>query len=109
MNRQPTFLMTDPSLYDVAYQINPWMKPGDWSADPVANRQAAKAAPKPCASLWKTAAPDVTMIPAEPGVPDLVFPANAAVVAGWQGSPGAVPPSGAVGRGTALRAARSSG
>ena len=27
MNTQPTYLMTDAAAFDVAYTINPWMKP----------------------------------------------------------------------------------
>jgi len=80
MTRQPTFLMTDPSRYDVAYQINPWMRPGDWSADPIANRKAAVEASQSLRDALEDCGAGVTMIPAETDVPDLVFPANAAVV-----------------------------
>ena len=80
MSRQPSFLMTDPSLYDVAYRINPWMKPGDWSANPAANRQAAIAASAALRIALEDSGADITIIPAQPGVPDLVFPANAAVM-----------------------------
>jgi N-dimethylarginine dimethylaminohydrolase len=80
MTRQPSFLMTDPSLYDVAYQINPWMKPGDWSANPVANRKAAIDASATLRIALEDSGASVITIPAEPGVPDLVFPANAAVM-----------------------------
>jgi N-dimethylarginine dimethylaminohydrolase len=80
MTRQPSFLMTDPSLYDVAYQINPWMRPGDWSANPAANREAAIHASATLRIALEDSGADVTTIPAEPGVPDLVFPANAAVM-----------------------------
>ena len=80
MTRQPSFLMTDPSLYDVAYQINPWMKPGDWSANAAANRQKAIAASAALRIALEDSGANIVMIPAEPGVPDLVFPANAAVM-----------------------------
>jgi N-dimethylarginine dimethylaminohydrolase len=80
MTRQPSFLMTDPSLYDVAYQINPWMKPGDWSLDSAANRRAAVAASAALRVALEDSGAEVTLIPAEAGVPDLVFPANAAVM-----------------------------
>lgn len=80
MIRQPSYLMTDPSLYDVAYQINPWMKPGDWSADPAANRAAAVKASAALRIALEDSGANVTVIPAESGVPDLVFPANAAVM-----------------------------
>ncbi len=80
MTRQPSYLMTDPSLYDVTYQINPWMKPGDWSAAPAANLEAARAASAALRIALEDSGANVTVIPAEPGVPDLVFPANAAVM-----------------------------
>ena len=80
MTHQPSYLMTDPSLYDVAYQINPWMKPGDWSLDPTANRAAARTASNALRIALEDSGAHVTLIPAEPGVPDLVFPANAAVM-----------------------------
>ena len=80
MTRPPTFMMTDASLYDVAYQINPWMRPGDWQADPVANGKAAIASSAALRQALEAVGADVATIPAAPGVPDLVFPANAAVV-----------------------------
>jgi N-dimethylarginine dimethylaminohydrolase len=80
MTRQASFLMTDPSLYDVAYQINPWMKPGDWNANVAANRQAAIAASAALRVALEDSGANVTIIPAEPDAPDLVFPANAAVM-----------------------------
>ncbi len=72
--------MTDPSFYDVAYEINPWMRPGDWSANPAVNREAAKRASAALRIALEDSGANVTMIPAEAGVPDLVFPANAAVM-----------------------------
>jgi N-dimethylarginine dimethylaminohydrolase len=80
MTRQPTYLMTDASLYDVAYQINPWMRPGDWSMDPAGHRQAALDSSAALRIALEDSGAEVVMIPAEPGVPDLVFPANAAVM-----------------------------
>ena len=43
MNARPTYLMTDAAQYDVEYQINPWMRPEVWDADPAANHRAAVA------------------------------------------------------------------
>ncbi len=80
MTRQAAYMMTDPSLYDVAYTINPWMRPDTWNADPAANRQAAINASSALRIALEDSGATVTMIPAAPGVPDLVFPANAGVV-----------------------------
>jgi len=74
------FLMADAGHYDVHYQINPWMQPDAWRADPAAGRAAAlKASGDLCAALTGAGAA-VECIPGVPGLPDLVFPANAAIV-----------------------------
>ncbi len=33
MTTRPLILMTDPTWFDVSYEINPWMRPGAWRAD----------------------------------------------------------------------------
>ncbi len=73
----PTFLMTDPDCFDVCYQINPWMRPGAWSA---ASLPAAKLASAALKGALKAAGGRVETVEAVRGLPDLVFPANAAVV-----------------------------
>ncbi len=73
----PTFLMTDPDCFDVCYQINPWMRPGAWSP---ASLPAAKAASAALKAALKAAGGHVETVEAVRGLPDLVFPANAAVV-----------------------------
>ena len=71
------FLMTDPSHFDVSYVINPWMRPDAWASHRKAEAIASSAALR---RALEAAGGEVTMVPAEPGLPDLVFPANAAVV-----------------------------
>lgn len=73
----PQFLMTDPAQFDVSYVINPWMRPDAWAAHRKAEAIAASAALR---RALEAGGGEVTMVPAEPGLPDLVFPANAAVV-----------------------------
>lgn len=80
MPTPPTILMTDPSHYEVSYQINPWMRPAEWSADPAAQQLNARA-------LWlelkvnlERAGARIHVAQAGAGLPDMVFPANAAVV-----------------------------
>ena len=73
-------LMTDPAHYQVGYEINPWMRPGVWSADPAANARAAQAAWRGLRVALEAAGARVEVISGAPGLPDMVFPANAAVV-----------------------------
>jgi N-dimethylarginine dimethylaminohydrolase len=77
MTERPRFLMTDPGHFDVSYVINPWMRPDAWASHRKAEAIAASAALR---SAVEAAGGQVTMIPAVEGLPDLVFPANAAVV-----------------------------
>jgi len=71
------FLMTDPACFDVSYQINPWMAPKAWRPE---HRDAALAASAKLKAALKAAGARVETIEAVRGLPDLVFPANAAVV-----------------------------
>jgi N-dimethylarginine dimethylaminohydrolase len=80
MARRPLFLMTEPSGFEVCYQINPWMRPTAWRADPAALRARAQAASAALRRALLDAGCDVETVEAAPGLPDLVFPANAATV-----------------------------
>jgi N-dimethylarginine dimethylaminohydrolase len=73
----PLFLMTDPVCFDVSYQINPWMRPKAWRPE---HRAAAQVASANLKAALKAAGAHVETIEAVHGLPDLVFPANAAVV-----------------------------
>lgn len=77
MTQRPQFLMTDPGHFDVSYVINPWMRPDAWAGHRKAEAIASSAALR---RAVEAAGGQVTMIPAVEGLPDLVFPANAAVV-----------------------------
>lgn len=77
---KPIFLTTDPSHFDVSYQINPWMKPDVWHADPGARRESAHAASSDLIKALRAAGGQVETIDSVEGLPDLVFPANAAIV-----------------------------
>jgi N-dimethylarginine dimethylaminohydrolase len=80
MTTQPTYLMTDAASFDVAYTINPWMKPDVWSADPAAHRHAALEGSQALRIALEDSGAVIHTIPAVAGQPDLVFPANAGVV-----------------------------
>ena len=73
-------LMTDASHYDVSYTINPWMRPDAWHDAPEPNRRRAIEASRSLRSALEEAGAEVITIDGVPGLPDLVFPANAAVV-----------------------------
>jgi N-dimethylarginine dimethylaminohydrolase len=77
---KPVFLMTDPGHFEVVYQINPWMSPKAWDADPAAGRAAAQAGSREIAARLRSFGANVEIIPPVQGLPDLVFPANAAIV-----------------------------
>src|SRR4051794_13616144 len=81
MDHRPLFLMTDPGHYDVCYQINPWMQPKAWKARPAADCLAeAKAASAALRTALIDAGAQVETIGKVKDLPDLVFPANAAIV-----------------------------
>ncbi len=73
----PIFLMTDPDCFDVSYRINPWMQPKAWTPECLAGAKAASANLK---AALQAAGAHVETVEAVRGLPDLVFPANAAVV-----------------------------
>ncbi|RYE93574.1 MAG: nitrate reductase, partial [Oxalobacteraceae bacterium] len=73
------FLMCAPRHFEVAYVINPWME-GNIARG---SNPAATAQWQALLALLRRYA-DVDCISAEPGVPDLVFTANAGLVLGRQ-------------------------
>jgi len=77
---KPTFMMVASHHYEVSYVINPWMQPGAWGTDPEGHRRQAEAASNALHAALTAAGGDVQMLSGAPGLPDMVFPANAAVV-----------------------------
>jgi N-dimethylarginine dimethylaminohydrolase len=77
---RPHLLVTDPAHFEVSYAINPWMRPGAWGEDPQAHSRAARSSFEALVSALETAGARVEALAGAPGLPDLVFPANAAVV-----------------------------
>ncbi|MGC9953226.1 MAG: arginine deiminase-related protein [Rhizomicrobium sp.] len=80
MFRKPTLLMTDAGHFEVSYVINPWMKPSAWSEDREGHFRAAQAASAALAKALAAAGAEVIRSEGAPGLPDMVFPANAAIV-----------------------------
>jgi N-dimethylarginine dimethylaminohydrolase len=79
---QPCFLMCPPRHFAVTYSINPWMDPNAWAAGGAGLHDTAQ---RQWAGLQRTliaAGAAIENLPPQPGLPDLVFTANAAVVLG---------------------------
>ena len=76
MNRT-RFLMCPPVHYGVEYIINPWMEGQLHHTDPALARRQWSALQGILASVA-----EVCLLPAAPGLPDLVFTANAALIHG---------------------------
>ena len=73
-----SFLMCPPTYYTIAYEINPWMH----IRRPVNQRRAARQWEALHALLTKRLGVRVRRLPPVKGLPDLVFTANAGLVAG---------------------------
>jgi len=80
MPQAPSILLVDPAHFEVSYVINPWMKPGAWAADPEGHRHEARASFDALRAALVHAGAEVSVIAGVAGQPDMVFPANAAVV-----------------------------
>ena len=76
----PRIMLVDPAHFDVSYVINPWMRPGAWAADPAGHAAAARASFEALRQALSQEGATVDVVPGVPGQPDMVFPANAAVV-----------------------------
>ncbi len=70
-------LVADPAHFEVAYAINPWMDP-TVPVDPARVRRQWEG----LVAAYESLGHRVDVLPAVPGLPDLVFAANGAVVAG---------------------------
>lgn len=82
MTTQPNahFLMCRPEHFAVAYIINPWMDPLSWARN---DGVLAAASRQEWTGLHRTlrdTGAQIDLVPSAPGLPDLVFTANAAVV-----------------------------
>jgi N-dimethylarginine dimethylaminohydrolase len=73
-------LLTDPAHFGVTYAINPWMRPRAWAQDPVGHRAAARRSFQSLVAALAGAGARLGVMQGVAGQPDMVFPANAAVV-----------------------------
>ncbi len=80
MPSKPLLLLTDPAHFEVSYTINPWMQPCAWAEDPAGHLAAARRSFQSLATALTAAGARLEIMPGVAGLPDMVFPANAAVV-----------------------------
>ena len=71
----PRILMCPPDYYGIEYEINPWM-----SRHRQSDKQAAATQWTALNQLLEHAGAQVELLPPQPGLPDLVFTANAALI-----------------------------
>lgn len=80
MNRKPTIMITDAGHFEVSYVINPWMTPDAWSRDRQGHSRKALAASAALKAALESAGAEVLTVEGVKGLPDMVFPANIAVM-----------------------------
>ncbi len=74
------YLMCRPEHFGVVYAINPWMDPAGWARN---HDSLVPASQQEWDGLYRTLTDlgaEIELVPPAPGLPDLVFTANAAVV-----------------------------
>lgn len=76
----PRLLLCPPEHFEVRYRINPWMHPETWSIDAVRLSQEANNGWRALRDTYRRLGARIETMPAQPGLPDLVFTANSAVV-----------------------------
>jgi N-dimethylarginine dimethylaminohydrolase len=80
MTDKPQILMCRPSFFGVNYAINPWMDPASWANDAEALAAASHGQWFAFHDTLRRLGAAIHLVPPAPGLPDLVFTANAAVV-----------------------------
>jgi len=73
-------LICRPDHFSVAYSINPWMEPARWASEAQALEARAKSEWRALHRVLKSVGAQTEVMDGVPGLPDLVFTANAAVV-----------------------------
>lgn len=76
----PRLALCPPDHFAVVYAINPWMDPGRWGQGAEALKVQARAEWQSFKNALVAAGAEIDLMKAEPGLPDMVFTANAAVV-----------------------------
>jgi N-dimethylarginine dimethylaminohydrolase len=77
---KPLLLLTEPAHFEVTYTINPWMQPYAWGENPAGHLAAARRSFQSLAATLIAAGARLEIMRGVAGLPDMVFPANAAIV-----------------------------
>lgn len=80
MTGKSDVVMTLPGAFEVAYAINPWMRPARWRESPALLHAGALRCWQSLRDNLEACGVRIHSVEAVSGLPDLVFPANAAVV-----------------------------
>jgi len=80
MGLPPTCLLCKPTYFEVTYRINPWMRPREWHTDSEHFHATAVAGWNSMYETFTSLGAHIELMEPQPGLPDMVFPANAAVV-----------------------------
>ena len=80
MPSKTLLLLTDPAHFGVTYTINPWMQPCAWAQDPIGHLAAARRSFQSLVTALAAAGARLEVMQGVTGLPDMVFPANAAIV-----------------------------
>ncbi len=73
-------LMCAPEYFEVSYEINQWMQPQTWKDNSNQFKQIANEQWQHLYQTFEFIGVAVELVKPEPGVPDMVFTANAAIV-----------------------------
>jgi len=76
----PRFALCPPDHFAVVYSINPWMNPSRWGQGGEALKVQARAEWQRFRDALAAAGAEIELVKPMPGLPDMVFTANAAVV-----------------------------
>jgi N-dimethylarginine dimethylaminohydrolase len=80
MSTKARYLMCAPDHFGVTYKINPWMNPNSWESRSDALLTASRREWGTLHRALSGLGAEIDHVPSAPGVPDLVFTANSAVV-----------------------------
>lgn len=80
MSESCVVVMTEPTSFEVSYVINPWMRPNRWNIDRERQKKRAELRWKHLYNNLIKFGVRIHLVRSVEGLPDLVFPANAAVV-----------------------------
>lgn len=73
-------MMSAPDFFEVSYRINPWMDPAQWSVSAERLAPEARAGWAELKRTYERLGAKVDVQPPQPGLPDMVFTANAGLV-----------------------------